>query len=235
MWEVFRVCRGERRGKERVGFVFRRKYAGKEKPFECFLRLSNRAYRNGEIFIKRAGEGIGGLGERETPLARAEGFPFPPEKTPALLSGRRGGGGGNGGDVHLPAGQAFEGDPALMAVAEPVGVNDAHAGPPVALFDKEQGFFGDEVQSHETFVEIDFRGFAVADFPAGRGGRFAQGFRDGVAQLAVRFVDAGRFGLRRGGGSGRAQQVQRAAEQRKTDKGHQKEKAGRFHRSSFAG
>ena len=49
---------GERRGKERVGFVFRRKYAGKEKPFGCFLRLSNRAYRNGEIFIKRAGEGV---------------------------------------------------------------------------------------------------------------------------------------------------------------------------------
>ena len=32
-------------------------------------------------WYKRAGEGMGGLGGRETPLARAEGFPFPPEKT----------------------------------------------------------------------------------------------------------------------------------------------------------
>ena len=27
---------------------------------------------------KRAGDGLGGLGGRETPLALAEGFPFPP-------------------------------------------------------------------------------------------------------------------------------------------------------------
>ena len=115
MWEVFRVCRG----KDRVGFVFRRKYAGKEKPFECFLRLSNRAYRNGEIFIKRAGEGIGGLGERENPLAPAateggrspcplrrrklrastaemRGFPFPQKKHRSYLSADAAAGAGAG-------------------------------------------------------------------------------------------------------------------------------------------
>ena len=33
---------------------------------------------------KRAGEGMGGLGGRENPLARAEGFPFPPTKNRPL-------------------------------------------------------------------------------------------------------------------------------------------------------
>ena len=40
---------GKRRRMERAGFVFRRKYAGRGKLSECFLRLLNRAYRMGKF------------------------------------------------------------------------------------------------------------------------------------------------------------------------------------------
>ena len=39
------------------------------------------------LLKKRAGEGMGGLGERENPLALAEGFPFPPKNIPIVLTG----------------------------------------------------------------------------------------------------------------------------------------------------
>ena len=84
------------------------------------------------ILKKRAGEGMGGLGGRETPLAPAEGFPFPPDNLPIVLTGP--------GQENKQRGSAVPGKQKRKR-REPQPAQNAAGTRPVIDADERKGYF----------------------------------------------------------------------------------------------